>query len=140
VRLNAWLCFAFVAAAVVAASALADDATLKSAPMSPGWRFAEQGGADLFANVCAACHQPNAKGAAGAGAYPALAADQKLASADFVLTVLFKGLRGMPPLGGMMTDQQVAEVVTYVRTHFGNSYADAVSVAQAAAARRAAAP
>ena len=139
-RLNAWLCFAFVAAAVVAASALADDATLKSAPMSPGWRFAEQGGADLFANVCAACHQPNAKGAAGAGAYPALAADQKLASADFVLTVLFKGLRGMPPLGGMMTDQQVAEVVTYVRTHFGNSYADAVSVAQAAAARRAAAP
>jgi mono/diheme cytochrome c family protein len=140
VRLAVWRSFAFVAAAVVAASALADDATLKSAPMSPGWRFAEQGGADLFANVCAACHQPDAKGAAGAAAYPTLAADQKLASADFVLTVLFKGLRGMPPLGGMMTDQQVAEVVNYVRTHFGNSYPDAISVSQAAEARQAAAP
>ena len=28
----------------------------------------------------------------------------------------------MPPLGQMMSDQQVADVVNYVRTHFGNSY------------------
>ncbi len=103
--------------------------------LSPGKKFAEQGGAALYANVCAACHQSDAKGAAGAGAYPALAGDGKLASAEYVLRVLFRGLRGMPPLGGMMSDEQAADVVNYVRTHFGNSYRDTVSVAAVKAAR-----
>ena len=108
--------------------------------MSRGWVFGERGGADLFDNVCAACHQPDGKGAVGAAAYPPLAGNKKLASADFVLTALFKGLRGMPPLGDMMTEEQVADVVNYVRTHFGNSYTDAVSASQAATARKTAAP
>jgi len=136
VRLLALLALALIAAAAVGWAALADDAAGKSAPMSRGWVFSEQGGADLFANVCAACHQPDAKGAAGAAAYPPLAADKKLASADFMLTVLFSGLRGMPPLGRMMSDEQVADVVNYVRTHFGNNYASALSAAQVSAARR----
>jgi mono/diheme cytochrome c family protein len=127
---------ALAAAAALVLPALADDAAMKSAPMSRDWVFNEQGGADLFANVCAACHQSDAKGAAGAAAYPPLASNKKLASADFVLNVLFGGLRGMPPLGRMMSDEQVADVVDYVRTHFGNGYAGAVSAAQVAAARR----
>jgi mono/diheme cytochrome c family protein len=117
-------------------SAAADDAPAKSTLMSHGWDFSEQGGADLFRNVCAACHQPDAKGAVGAGAYPPLADDQKLASTDFVLAVLLGGLRDMPPLGDMMSDAQVADVVTYVRTHFGNAYPGALSAADVAAARR----
>jgi len=136
VRLLAPLALALIVLAAVGWAALADDA----APMSRGWVFGERGGADLFGNVCAACHQPDAKGAAGAAAYPPLAGDKKLVSADFVLTALFKGLRGMPPLGDMMTDGQVADVVNYVRTHFGNSYPDAVSASQAATARKTAAP
>ena len=139
-RLLAPLALALIVLAAAGWAALADDAAVKSAPMSRGWVFGERGGADLFGNVCAACHQPDAKGAVGAAAYPPLAADKKLASADFVLTALFKGLRGMPPLGDMMTDEQVADVVNYVRTHFGNSYADAVSASQAATARKTAAP
>jgi mono/diheme cytochrome c family protein len=122
------------------APVLADDAAEDRPPMSRGWEFTEQGGADLFSNVCAACHQPDAKGAIGAAAYPALAGDKKIISTDFMLTVLFNGLRGMPPLGEMMSDQQVADVVNYVRTHFGNSYAGAVSAPQVSAARRRAAP
>lgn len=135
-RLLAPLALALIVLAAAGWAALADDA----APMSRGWVFGERGGVDLFDNVCAACHQPDAKGAVGAAAYPPLAADKKLASADFVLTALFKGLRGMPPLGDMMTDGQVADVVNYVRTHFGNSYPDAVSASQAAKARKTAAP
>ena len=104
--------------------------------MSRGWEFAERGGADLFNNVCAACHQPDAKGAIGAAAYPPLAANTKLASTDFLLGVLLGGLRGMPPVGSMMSDEQVADVVNYVRTHFGNSYGGAVSAAEVATARR----
>jgi mono/diheme cytochrome c family protein len=41
----------------------------------------------------------------------------------------------MPPIGGMMTDQQVADVVNYVRTHFGNKFKDAVTVADVKAMR-----
>ena len=103
--------------------------------MSRGWTFEEQGGAALFANVCAACHQPDAKGAIGAAAYPALAENKNLASADYLATLLFNGQRGMPPLGRMMSDQQAADVINYVRTHFGNDYDDTVSAAEVAAAR-----
>ena len=114
----------------------ADDAPANSAAMSHGWEFSEQGGADLFRNVCAACHQPDAKGAVGAGRYPPLAADEHLASADFIMNVLLGGLKAMPPVGDMMSDAQVADVVNYVRTHFGNAYSGAVSAADVAAARR----
>ena len=64
---------------------LADEASSTGAAFSRGWEFAEQGGADLFDHVCAACHQPDARGAAGAAAYPPLAGDKKLVSADFML-------------------------------------------------------
>ena len=131
---------ALVVLAAVYMSAAADDAPAKSTPMSHGWEFSEQGGADLFRNVCAACHQPDAKGAVGAGAFPPLAEDKNLASTDFVLAALFGGLKDMPPVGGMMSDAQVADVVTYVRTHFGNAYPGALSAADVAAARRRASP
>ena len=62
-RLLAPLALALIVAAAVGWAALADDAAVKSAPMSRGWVFGELGGADLFGNVCAACHQPDAKGA-----------------------------------------------------------------------------
>ncbi len=129
---------ALIASAAFGAPALAGDAPAKDAGMSRGWEFGEHGGEALFRNVCAACHQPDAKGAVGAGVYPPLADDKNLASTDFVLTVLFGGLKGMPPVGSMMSDAQVADVVTYVRTHFGNTYTDSVSPADVAAARRAA--
>jgi mono/diheme cytochrome c family protein len=123
-------------AAIGASPAAADDASPKSAAMSRGWGFSEQGGAALFQNVCAGCHQPDGKGAVGAGAYPSLVSDQQLASADFIMSVLLGGLNAMPPVGSMMSDAQVADVVNYVRTHFGNTYSDAVSVEAVSAARR----
>jgi mono/diheme cytochrome c family protein len=139
-KLVAGLAIALITSAASGWPALAEDA-VNSVAMSRGWEFTEQGGANLFDNVCAACHQPDAKGAVGAAAYPPLAGDKKLVSTDFMLTVLFSGLRGMPPLGRMMSDEQVADVINYVRTHFGNSYAGAVSAAQVSAARpRTAAP
>jgi mono/diheme cytochrome c family protein len=135
-RLVALRAIAFIALAPVASPVAADEAPAKSSPMSRGWEFSEHGGAELFSNVCAACHQPDAKGAVGAAAYPPLADDKKLASTKFVLTVLLRGLKGMPPVGEMMSDAQVADVVNFVRTHFGNAYPGAVSAADVAAARR----
>ena len=104
--------------------------------MSRGRVFEEQGGAALFASVCAGCHQPDASGASGAAAYPALADNKNLASAEYLERLLLNGQRGMPPVGQMMSDQQIADVINYVRTHFGNAYDDAVSPADVEAARR----
>ncbi len=98
-------------------------------------RFPQQSGEDLFQNVCQGCHMPDAKGATGAGTYPALAADPRLAAAVYPLTVVLHGQRAMPPFGEQLSDEQVANVINYVRTHFGNHYKDAVTPAAVAARR-----
>src|SRR3984957_11190756 len=126
-RLVALRAIALVASATVNAPSLADDAPANSAAMSHSREYRVEGGPAIFRNVCAACHRPDAKGAVGAGAYPPLTADKKLVSTGFMLTVLFRGLNGMPPVGDMMSDAQVADVINYVRTHFGNAYPDAIS-------------
>jgi mono/diheme cytochrome c family protein len=94
---------------------------------SHGDKFDEQTGETLYAGICQGCHMPNAKGAVGAGHYPALAGNPKLEAAGYPLSVVLHGLNGMPPVGEMLTDAQVAKVVNYVRTHFGNNFTDAVT-------------
>jgi mono/diheme cytochrome c family protein len=123
------------ASTLLIAAANAQQSADEGSVLSPGRQFAEQGGAAIYANVCAACHQRDGKGAAAAGVYPALAYDPKLASADYALRVLLEGSNAMPPLGGMMSDEQAADVINYVRTHFGNDYRDAVTVAAVKSAR-----
>jgi mono/diheme cytochrome c family protein len=126
---------ALLAAAVLTTPAGAGQLSAPSAPLSAGRRFAEQGGAAIYANVCAACHQPDGEGASGAGAYPALAGNPSLNSADEVLRVVLGGQGGMPPVGEMMSDEQVADVVNYVRSRFGNDSFPGISAADAHAAR-----
>jgi mono/diheme cytochrome c family protein len=46
-----------------------------------------------------------------------------------------RGQKAMPPFGGLLTDEQAAAVVNYIRTHFGNHFADEVTAADAKAAR-----
>ena len=124
-------------AVMTAGAAAAGEAPVPAAlPLSRGRLFEEQGGAALFSSVCAGCHQPDASGAAGAAAYPALAENSNVASADYMERLLLNGQRGMPPVGQMMSDQQIADVINYVRTHFGNAYDDVVSAADVGAARR----
>jgi len=98
-------------------------------------QFGETTGEKIYARVCAACHMPDAKGAVGAGAYPALAGNKKLAVSAYPAYVVVKGLNGMPPIGSMMSDQQVADVVNYVRTHFGNKFKGTVTAADIKALR-----
>jgi mono/diheme cytochrome c family protein len=106
-----------------------------AAVFSPGFRFTERSGESLYRNVCSACHMIDGKGATGAGTYPSLAGNSRLEAAGYPLHVVDNGLHGMPPLGTFMSDEQVAAVVNYVRTHFGNNYQDVVTAADARAAR-----
>lgn len=119
-------------AACTASGALADSA---GATLSQGDKFTEQTGEALYANVCAACHMDQGQGAVGAGKYPALAKNENLEAGGYPVYVMLHGLKGMPPVGQMMSDEQVAAVVNYVRTHFGNDYKDEVSAQDVAGTR-----
>jgi mono/diheme cytochrome c family protein len=104
--------------------------------LSTGFRFIEKGGEQLFANICQGCHMSDGKGATGAGTYPSLAGNSNLEASGYPITVVVNGLRGMPPFGAMLSDDQVAAVVNYVRTHLGNRYSDAVTSEDIRAARQ----
>ncbi len=81
-------------------------------------------GANVYQHVCQGCHMPDARGAAGAGVIPALAANPKLQSTGYPAYVVLNGLGGMPPVGGTLSDAQVAAVVDFVAAHFGNHATD----------------
>jgi mono/diheme cytochrome c family protein len=103
---------------------------------SSGYHFVEMSGEELFNNVCRGCHMPDGTGASGAGSYPSLAKNQNLQSSGYPITLVVRGQRAMPPFGDMMNDDQVAAVVNYVRTHFGNNYRDAVTAKDVKDARK----
>ena len=119
-----------------AATVFAQDNAATRRTFSSGFRFVEMTGEELFANVCQGCHMPDATGATGAGTYPSLVANRNLEASGYAVHLVINGRRGMPAFGDMMTDGQVAAVVNYLRTHFGNSYKDAVTTAEVKQARR----
>jgi mono/diheme cytochrome c family protein len=122
------LLVAVVAGLAWAAAADADEESRSRPPaLSLGFRFSELSGEELFASACQACHMSDGKGAVGAGGYPSLAKDSNLDAGGYPVTVVVRGQRAMPAIGAMMSDAQIAAVVNYVRTHFGNQYQDAVT-------------
>jgi mono/diheme cytochrome c family protein len=117
--------------ALCCGSALAQNAAHPSSErtLSSGSRFVQSTGEDLFANICQGCHMPDGNGASGAATYPSIANDRKLEASGYPVHVVVNGQRAMPPFGAMLSDDQVAAVVNYLRTHFGNDYRDAVTAA-----------
>ncbi|GBQ49545.1 c-type cytochrome [Komagataeibacter sucrofermentans] len=98
-------------------------------------------GEDVYRHVCQGCHMPDGKGAMGAGAqFPAFAGNAKLQSSAYPVYVILNGYGGMPWFSGTLKDDQIANVVNYIRTHFGNHYTDAVSASDVAAQRPPATP
>jgi mono/diheme cytochrome c family protein len=89
-------------------------------------QFPQQGGEALYKGICQDCHMQGGRGGEGAGHYPALAKNPKLAEPGYPISVVTHGLKSMPAFGGAMSDQQIADVANYVRTHFGNAYKDTV--------------
>lgn len=97
--------------------------------------FTEQGGAAIYGAVCAGCHMPDGRGAVGAAAYPALAQDPHLAEAGYPIALVLHGQRAMPAFGRSLSDAQVAAVVGFIRTSFGNAYTPPPTTADVAASR-----
>src|SRR6478752_654763 len=88
-----------------------------------------QAGQALFAGTCSVCHQPN--GAGMPGVFPPLAQSDFLADLNRVMGVVLHGLNGavtvngqqynsvMPPMT-QLTDDEIANILTYVLNSFGN--------------------
>jgi mono/diheme cytochrome c family protein len=123
-------------AASLAAAAIPAVGQAPDARFADPARFMATTGEGLYADICQGCHMPGGVGAVGAGVYPALAGNPKLAAAGYPLALVIRGRNGMPPFGDLLSDSQVAAVVNYVRTHFGNHFADDVTAADAKASRQ----
>jgi len=89
-------------------------------------------GALLYKQYCQACHMADGKGATGAGTYPALANTPKLTAAGYPIIVVLFGKAGMPWFNGLLTPEEIAAIVGYVRTNFGNKYAEPVTTEEVA--------
>jgi mono/diheme cytochrome c family protein len=110
------VCGALILLALSAAPALSDTAGQRNG------LFPLEGGEALYKGICQGCHMADGKGASAAATYPALAGNAHLASASYMIRIVLKGQKGMPGLGDNLSDSQVADVVSYVRSHFGNGY------------------
>jgi mono/diheme cytochrome c family protein len=77
-------------------------------------------GATLYKQKCAACHQATGKGIKGS--FPALAGDALVLGDPGPLSQrVLAGRGGMPTFKRSMTDQQIADVLSFVRSSFGNT-------------------
>ncbi|RZM22127.1 MAG: cytochrome c, partial [Pedobacter sp.] len=99
---------------------------------------------------CITCHQPDGKGLPAAGFPPLAQTKWVTGSEDRLVSVILKGLHGpmtvngtkyagqvpMTPFGGMLKDEEIAAIATYVRNSFGNK-APAVSPQKVKAVRAA---
>jgi len=124
-----------VAVIVLATGANAVGSPSPDSAFTGAARFMERDGEALFRNVCAGCHMPDAKGAVGAARYPALAMNANLRLAAYPIAMVVNGRKAMPSFARTLDDEQIATVVNYIRTNFGNAYADRVTAADVRAAR-----
>ena len=104
-------------------------------------------GQAVFESRCAACHQANGQGLPGA--FPPLAGSEYvLGEEERVVRIVLHGLQGpvtvkgqafngaMPAWADVMSDAEIAAVLTYVRSSWGNS-AEAIAVEKVAEQRAA---
>ena len=102
-------------------------------------------GQKVFTNACAACHQPT--GAGMAGVFPPLAkSDYLLSDPKRAIEVVLKGLQGEITVNGVkynsvmpampqLSDQEIADVLTFTLNSWGNEHGS-ISPTEVAAARK----
>ena len=130
-------------AAMPSAAATTTTAAVDAAPEAGAYDAAK--GKALFTANCAACHQASGEGLPGA--FPPLKGNAAVNDADpttHIRTVLY-GLQGvdvggvvysspMPPFGATLSDADIANIINYERSSWGNHGAP-VTAAQVAAER-----
>jgi cytochrome c oxidase subunit II len=92
-------------------------------------------GKQVYAQNCAACHQPDGTGnpEMGAPAFHTSAIANGPVAAH--IQRVLKGKGAMPAWGNMLNDMDIAAVITFERNSFGNHKGDVVKPSDVAAAR-----
>jgi cytochrome c oxidase cbb3-type subunit 2 len=106
------------ASATVAAGGVSDSAASSGAPSADGQA--------LFQSTCAVCHQPNGEGVKGA--FPPLKGSPVVDNDDPALhiKIILEGYDAraeysvMPPFKDRLSDDEIAAIVNFERTHWGN--------------------
>lgn len=77
-----------------------------------------EGGREVYQNICQGCHGPEGQGMPSIGAR-LVESDLVQAPAGIPIRIVLQGKEGeiglMPPIGGSLTDDQIAGVLTYIR-------------------------
>ena len=140
-----WLAAGVVFSLALAAVALVDTAAqADTAGIFDPATLSTTDGRQIFEQICQGCHMQNGQGAVGAGQFPALAHNRNLASRQYMALTILVGRRNMPAFsakhaigfGGppaTLSEEQIAAVINYVRTHFGNRYTDSITATEVAA-------
>jgi cytochrome c oxidase subunit 2 len=90
-------------------------------------------GAKVYASNCAACHQPNGK---GAGAFPALDGSKMVLGPKAAqYNIMINGKGAMPKWAGVISDGDIAAVMTYTRNAWGNKTGEIIQTQDVVSAR-----
>ena len=103
----------------------------------PSPAYPQQRGERIYRTICQGCHMPDGKGATGAGSYPALAGNPRLAAAAYPLVIVLGGRKAMPPFGDELNDEEIAAVVNFIRSNFANRYTDRAKASDVQSLRQA---
>lgn len=116
----------------VSKEANAQDPTTLALRQGDAAQLATRKGAMLYLNNCNACHNSNGQGASHT--FPSLAHSSAVAARDAtsLIRIVLQGSAmphtavapselGMPPLGWRLSDTDVADVLSFVRSSWGNS-------------------
>lgn len=93
-------------------------------------------GEEVYVKNCQVCHQPGGVGMPPS--FPALKGSKMATEKDQIpahIHQVIKGKNAMPPFGAMLSDMEIAAVVTYERNAFGNNTGDVVQPKDVKAAR-----
>ena len=91
-------------------------------PLTPDEQVRFNAGQDVYKNNCQACHQPDGQGQEKVA--PTLVGSPlALVPAEVPARILLNGKEGpnglMPPVGSVLSDDQIAGVLTYIRREWG---------------------
>ena len=93
-------------------------------PLTTDERLAFEQGKEVYRNICQACHQPDGRGQERV-APSLLGSSLALGEPGIAARILLNGKDGpiglMPAIGTVLTDDQIAGVLTYIRREWGQS-------------------
>ena len=92
-------------------------------PLTPEEQARYTAGQQQFTVTCQGCHQANGQGLPGV-AKSLVGSRWALSSPAQVIRIVLHGKEGemlMPPVGKTLSDEQIANVLTYVRRSWGNT-------------------